>query len=368
MAAPSPWNPEGKKTILTLDGGGMRGAITAAMLAEFEHYSGQPLRDQFDMIAGTSTGAIIAAGIAVGMNARELLDEVYCKRLPEAFTKARGGSGLLADVLFYLRYALGGLRHIYPIKPFQEAMIPLAGGRKLNEIEYPILLMTTKDVRTGAMCYLVNKGPGAAAFGDVPLSGAVAASGAAPIFFPPVGGNLVDGGVGVDANPCLAAAVEAMEYLGEPFGFTPGNVIVMSMGTGYVPNEFNEGDAGRFNLVDWIRYLIVESLDDAALQQTLSTRAIYRDTVDFRRYNPALTGETLAALGISPLGKPNPRELSLDSYHMDQVHLMVDIGREYARRLDWTQPNIMPWNTEGGHAKPSIQRARIDWSKTPYAT
>lgn len=353
------FNPGQKKVILSIDGGGMRGVIPISMLAELELMTGKPVQQLFDMVAGTSTGAIIAAGIALGMTAREILEVVYKDKLPRAFAKD--------NLLLWVRYLLRGLKYIYPIEPFQKALIPLTKELKVGDIAHPVLLMTTKDVRTGNTYYIVNKGPGASAFAHWPLSGAVAASGAAPIFFPPAAKNLIDGGVGVDANPCLAAAVEAMEYIGATEGFVDGNVILISLGTGYVPNRFSEGAAARFWLKDWVAYLILESIDDAALQQTMSTRAIYRTRMDFRRYNPELTRENVEkALEISLEGKPDPSHLGLDSRQPEQVLLMEEIGRAYARRLDWNRAEIMPWDTVGGHQQPSLVKAPVDWSKTPY--
>ena len=69
--------------LLTIDGGGIRGVLSVEVLAEMERQlaeaEGIPveeykLGDYFDYVAGTSTGAVIAAGIAIGMSARELLD------------------------------------------------------------------------------------------------------------------------------------------------------------------------------------------------------------------------------------------------------------------------------------------------------
>ncbi len=166
--------------------------------------------------------------------------------------------------------------------------------------------MTTKDVRIGDTYFIVSKGPGLKAVADWPLSGAVAASGAAPIYFPPVAGNLIDGGVGVNANPCLAVAVEAMEYIGAAEGFIDNHVILISLGTGYVPYLFGENAADHFWLKNWIEYVILKGLDDAALQQASSTRAIYGNRIDFRRYNPELTPENLTdALGIEPKHRPD---------------------------------------------------------------
>jgi len=55
--------------ILSIDGGGVRGAFAAAALAHLETRCSQPLGNYFDLIAGTSTGAIIAAGLAMGLRA-----------------------------------------------------------------------------------------------------------------------------------------------------------------------------------------------------------------------------------------------------------------------------------------------------------
>jgi patatin-like phospholipase/acyl hydrolase len=57
------------KTVLSIDGGGVRGIIPLACLVRLERLHGAPCREQFDLIAGTSTGAVIAAGLALGVSA-----------------------------------------------------------------------------------------------------------------------------------------------------------------------------------------------------------------------------------------------------------------------------------------------------------
>jgi len=76
----------GPKRILSLDGGGLRGMMTVQVLKKIEALLRQRfndpklvLADYFDLIAGTSTGAIIAAGLAKGMSADEI-DGHYRKR------------------------------------------------------------------------------------------------------------------------------------------------------------------------------------------------------------------------------------------------------------------------------------------------
>lgn len=60
------------KRILTIDGGGLRGVFSAAIIERMETVTGKPARDYFDCFYGTSTGAILAAGLTHGMPASEL--------------------------------------------------------------------------------------------------------------------------------------------------------------------------------------------------------------------------------------------------------------------------------------------------------
>jgi hypothetical protein len=371
-------NPDNKKMILSIDGGGMRGTITVAMLAELEDMTDKPCHELFDLVAGTSTGAIIAGGIGLGLTANFMLEEIYRKRLPEAFRTQDGPSK-------WLRYVFSGLRYFYSLKPFIATMSDLAAGKTIFDLgkidpsrtypsgphdksvtdqRKPTVLMTTTDVRTSNTYYIVSKGPGAKEFAHWPVAGAIGASGAAPIFFPPVLGNYVDGGVGVYGNPCLGATVEAMEYIGkdetrpatvEPT-FTDGNVIHFSLGTGYPSIQRKDGDAGRFWLADWVQYIIFAGMDQAALQQVFTTRSIYGKRIDFRRYNPYLEAESIRQHLIPDLpGNVTPEKLGLDSAAEADVALMEQVGRAYARvllknttdgRSRWEHPGYMPWISE----------------------
>ena len=59
--------------VLAFDGGGIRGAFGIGVIAELEQRLGRPITDYFDLIAGTSTGAITSAGLAVGKSGAELV-------------------------------------------------------------------------------------------------------------------------------------------------------------------------------------------------------------------------------------------------------------------------------------------------------
>src|SRR5437868_6350143 len=79
--------------ILSIRGGGIRGIIPCCCLMKLESQLGGVTRDHIDFCAGTSTGALLAAGIAAGIPASELL-KVYTDRCREIFRP----TGLLADL------------------------------------------------------------------------------------------------------------------------------------------------------------------------------------------------------------------------------------------------------------------------------
>jgi hypothetical protein len=70
--------------ILSLDGGGLKGAFTAGVLAAWEDHTKLRIADQFDLIAGTSTGGILALGLGLGFSAADLL-AFYLERGPTIF-------------------------------------------------------------------------------------------------------------------------------------------------------------------------------------------------------------------------------------------------------------------------------------------
>jgi hypothetical protein len=77
------------RRVLSIDGGGVKGVFAAAFLASCEEALGQPIGRYFDLIAGTSTGGIIALGLGLGYSAQEML-ELYRALGPTVFSRPRG--------------------------------------------------------------------------------------------------------------------------------------------------------------------------------------------------------------------------------------------------------------------------------------
>jgi patatin-like phospholipase/acyl hydrolase len=78
-----------KFQILSIDGGGVRGIFSAALLAGLEDDLGRSVRDSFDLIVGTSTGGIIALGLGAGLSPRQILD-FYVERKDQIFPTRLG--------------------------------------------------------------------------------------------------------------------------------------------------------------------------------------------------------------------------------------------------------------------------------------
>ncbi len=89
-----PWSPDRPFRILSIDGGGICGILPASMLAEIEgrFLGGKSVASHFDMITGTSTGGLIAMGLASGMTGKGLRD-FYIERGPNIFPTNKGMAG-----------------------------------------------------------------------------------------------------------------------------------------------------------------------------------------------------------------------------------------------------------------------------------
>lgn len=247
----------GPKRILALDGGGLRGIVALGYLRRIEEilkarHGGRDdfrLCHYFDLIAGTSTGAIIVAALALGMSVDELTG-IYLRLGKEVFRRSLWRQGLMRA-----RY-----RHEELSAQLQRVCgkHTTLGGPQLKTG----LLVMTKRMDTGSPWPLGNnprgryfeaaEGDDWISNGDYPLWRVVRASAAAPRYFDPeeitiyrsrplraVKGVFVDGGVSPFNNPTLQAFMYAT-LDGYRVGWETGadKLLVVSVGTG-------RGDPGK---------------------------------------------------------------------------------------------------------------------------
>lgn len=245
----------GPKRILTLDGGGVRGAITLGYLKRMEtilaQQSGKPdfvLSDYFDLIGGTSTGSILASCISLGMKVDDIqvnffnvINKIFGKKYSQWNVIPHKTAQKIVNVLFS--------KADYDSRPIEEALQMMFKDRTLGSSDFKSgLCIVTKRADTNSTWPLLNH-PGGKYFDsehgnnkDIPLWKAVRASAAAPTYFIPqvmtVGGGtkeaaFVDGGMTMANNPALQTLMVAT-LKGFPFRWKmgPDNLLLTSIGTG----------------------------------------------------------------------------------------------------------------------------------------
>jgi predicted acylesterase/phospholipase RssA len=292
------------RRILSIDGGGVRGIIPAVLLASLERSTGRLTRETFDLVAGTSTGAVLAAGIAAGIPADRLVT-LYAVRSPEVFRSVPLVSGL-RRLLTGTIYDTARLHSL-----IRDELGAEARDWRLNDA--PIdLLITAKRLVDGMPWYFVRDTPAnSCRAGGFGLADAVTASAAAPTYFRPWPiapiGELIDGGIGVAGNPVYQACVEAFDYT---HAYQRGDTLVVSLGTGKLLRR--ERPAW---LWPWLGWLLAELLRSPAEQQTELVHRHYPD-VPFYRLDLELE-----------------REIGLDA--VDRIDDLRTIGDRLAAGADW---------------------------------
>ncbi|MCK4355895.1 patatin-like phospholipase family protein [Candidatus Bipolaricaulota bacterium] len=224
--------------ILAIDGGGFRGVYSAHLLKRIEAECGIDWRRDFDLLAGTSTGSIIAAGLALGKSASEVLD-VYTQHGTEIFRKPLGPR----RGLFVSKYPKSSLRSV---------LGDFFGDVRLGEIETPLIIPAT-DIGNG--CVHVFKSAYDEEFvrdSEVRVADAVLASCSAPTYFPPMllpGEKpylLADGGLWAN-SPSLVAAIDAKCRLDAKLD----DLRILSIGTGKAKRFYSIKRFKRRGLFGW---------------------------------------------------------------------------------------------------------------------
>lgn len=234
--------------ILSLDGGGAKGFYSLGVLREIEGMTGRPLHETFDLVFGTSTGAIIAALIAQGRSVDEI-HGLYKEHVPRIMQRKKPREKSLA---------------------LSELSDDIFGDAMFDSVKTAVGIVTTKWVIERPMIF---KGSVAQAHGrigtfvpgfGVPIGHAVQASCSAYPFFErktvqtAAGDNveLVDGGYCAN-NPTLYAIADATRALNLP----PESLRVVSIGVGNYP----EPKSSILSQMRWAKYLLSVQL----LQKTL---------------------------------------------------------------------------------------------------
>jgi len=259
--------PFRKNIAVAIDGGGIRGIVVTQALILLEEHLGQPLQKIARLVAGTSTGSIIAAGIAAGISASDL-NHLYVTLGPKVFPTT------LRKLLFPLT------RYRYPSGPLESFLNAYFGERRMGDFwlgeSATDVVITAYDLKENRNRFIK---PWKEEYAGWPVSLAVQASCTVPTYFPITAGRYIDGGVGSYANPCYLAAYEAVRVL----GWDPADTTLLSFGTGREPYSFTKRLGRSLPSWDWIARMFGVFLHSAEDQQVHLVEALF-DQLDFRRY------------------------------------------------------------------------------------
>lgn len=305
-----------KYRVVSIDGGGIRGLVTTVLLQRIVATPGlENFLDSIDLIAGTSTGGLLALGIAKQLDLSVIRD-VYVKKGPKIFDDS-----WLDDLV-----DLGKLRGAdYDIKPLRRELKRLFGDATLGGLSKRVLI-TTFDLDNEAPVdrtwkpKLFHNFPGpyndtASLAVDVGLY-----TSAAPTYFPSVDGY-IDGGV-YASNPAMCALAQTQDPRYNP---TPSldDVLLLSLGTG-MSLQYIKGKSHDWGYVQWIKPLISLMLDGTAGIADYQCRQMLRER--YHRLAP-----------VFPVGVTVPMD------DIDKISYMVKFAEELPieETINWLQQT---WN------------------------
>jgi uncharacterized protein len=189
--------------VLALSGGGYRGLFAAHTLTNLEDLARRPVVQIFDLIVGTSTGALLGAALAAGIPAAKI-EQAYLKWGPLIFSDKRGK--LLRSMRRLFHSAPYGSEALFAA--IRDLLGAKVAGTPLKDLNIPFVATVVSHTREQVRWF----GGGRFANGSekITIEEAIVASAAAPTYFPSrqyQGENLVDGGLAANAPELIAITI-----------------------------------------------------------------------------------------------------------------------------------------------------------------
>lgn len=254
--------------ILSLDGGGIKGTFTAAVLTNFEKQTGYKIHEHFDLITGTSTGGILALGLAAGIPAEKLLD-FYRNKGPVIFPMTR--------VIFRVAHFI---KHFVATKFSSKTLYEHISNAYKNETQ--VIQMDQLKTRVVIPSFHALTGlpyifrtphhKDLTADKDTKIAEVALATSAAPTYFKAakIWNNIstckfLDGGVWAN-SPSLVAIIEANHYIGVPID----RIDILSIGTTEEPSTFKkltESGAGKWAITKKILEIFMHAQQKSSVDQ-----------------------------------------------------------------------------------------------------
>ncbi|HEX5897420.1 MAG TPA: CBASS cGAMP-activated phospholipase [Thermoleophilaceae bacterium] len=230
--------------VLAIDGGGIRGLIPALVLTEMERRAGRRIFEMFDLIAGTSTGGILACALCAPdpLPASELV-ALYEEEGPKIFDRS----------LFQrIKSAEGLLDEKYDGSALDRALERFLEHKRLAETRPDLIVPAYDTALPGPYFFKSTKARETPESDDFPLSVVARATSAAPTYFEALEAGdraLVDGGV-FAGNPAMCAFAEVRGEV------DAREVVLLSLGTGQRTSKRSFDEIKDWGVAKWARPIL----------------------------------------------------------------------------------------------------------------
>jgi uncharacterized protein len=298
---PQDWPKDRRFRILSVDGGGIKGLFPATVLAEIErrYLGGASIAEYFDLVAGTSTGGIIALGLGAGLTAAEMAD-LYATRGEEVFPQS--SDTLWGRLWSSWRGARSFVQYNYERAPLEALLMDALGDKLLGDSAVRLCIPAFEGKHSEVFVFKTPHHRDYKFDRFEPMVKVALATAAAPTYFRPLkrqGYTLVDGGVWAN-NPIMLAVIEAMIC----FDLVPSQIDVLSLGCGddpYIVSPLQSALGGKLAWYD----LIFAAMRLQSLAATNQARLLLGPPA-VRRLDPPV----------------NPRPIMLDDFRRSQDELV----------------------------------------------
>lgn len=310
-----------KIRVLSIDGGGIRGVIPAQLLVYIEkilrEISGDEkahISDYFDLVAGTSTGAILSAMLLApepGYLADDMV-KLYLKHGADIFTRSAMTKTIDRSGLF---------NPLYQHQAIEKILDDYLGDLKISKLKRPCLI-PTYNIETGTATFISTLEILKNLKHDRLVKDALRATTAAPTYFAPISKKpdaFIDGGMFAN-NPALCAYIEATKF---PSGPLTKDIMVLSLGTGSINRAYPYKSAKSWGKLGWI--IPALEIYSSAASQTVNhqMQMLYRDKdqeENYLRIEPNLNDFSVSA--------------AMDNASDENIEALIEVGNKMCGKYD----------------------------------
>lgn len=311
--------------ILSIDGGGIKGIFPATFLEKFEERYSFQVCEKFDLICGTSTGGIIALGLAKGLKAGEIKN-LYCDRGAEIF-EVSTMQGRIKNKMGMVNQAAFGK---YTGKMLKKVLQEVFGDTKVKDVKTNVCIPSYCMSWGEPVVFKNDHSEGLGRDGNTLLSDVALATSAAPTYFPihamPNMANrmMVDGGLWAN-NPTLIGLLEAIRFFCKE-GSGYDGIQILSIGNVKSHHTFPPATNKKKGFLSWQEKLFdaimtgQSQFNDYFMKTLLGSQG-FKISVDYER------------IEADPLSAENQKKIGIDKVTFEAITLLKQAADKKADLL-----------------------------------